>query len=362
MNCTYAREVSHCQKSKYIKYVTVKEILPVQNADALDIVKFNEVGWQVVIKKGSVAVGDRHLFIPPESVLPLELSDALGVTKYLHRGRVKVIKLRGEFSEGLLADKDICEPYLDYIVQWEDLPAIEMKGTPEYVERELSNGKFPVFYKIPNLLNEPDILKPGEEVWITEKIHGTNCRFGYVEDPKTKKYKLFVGSHNVILKNPFEKPSIWTRFKAWLMGKKISQPKNNIYWNVVNSVVQKKELPKDVVFYGEIYGAGVQDLDYDVPNSALEIRIFATYENNRYNTFYETQELCEKIGLATVPKYRYRYKDIEDAITLSQAPSELTHKHIREGVVIQDVSEPMKWVKVVSPEYLSRRGKTKERH
>ena len=363
MQVTYARKVDHCSKSNYVKTVTVKEIMPVANADALDVVKFEEAGWQVVVKKGTVKVGDKHFFLPPESVLPLELSDALEVTKYLQRGKIKVIKLRGEFSEGLLADEAKCKPYLDYILQWEDLPAIEMQGTPERKrEKELSNGKFPVFYKIPNLMNDLSILTEGEEVWVTEKIHGTNCRFGYVEDPKTHQRKLFVGSHNVILKNPFEKPSVWARFKAWITGKKIYQAKPNVYWNVVSQVVKDKKLPDDVVFFGEIYGDGVQDMDYDVPKNALKIRVFATYQNFKYNTFYTTQELCNQLGFETVPKQRYTYKGIEDAIELSRQPSELTKKHIREGVVIQDINEPMKWAKVVSPEYLARKGKTTERH
>ena len=105
MDFTYDRKVSHCSKSKYIKTVTVREIEPVANADALDIARFNEAGWQVVVKKGSVAVGDKVFFMPPETVLPRELSEALGVTKYLQKGKVKVVRMRGVFSEGLIADK-----------------------------------------------------------------------------------------------------------------------------------------------------------------------------------------------------------------------------------------------------------------
>lgn len=361
MDFTYDRKVSHCSKSKYIKTVTVKEIEPVANADALDIARFNEAGWQVVVKKGSVAVGDKLFFMPPETVLPRELSEALGVTKYLQKGKVKVVRMRGVFSEGLIADKQTCIPYLDGILQWEDEPTQAMHGDA-MPAREIPVDEFPVFYKIPNLLNEPEIFSPGDEVFVTEKIHGTNCRFGMLKNPATGRYQLYVGSHNVVLKNPDWKPSRWERFKAWLSGKKIPRPRPNVYWTTVTKILEGKTLPHGVVFYGEIYGAGVQDLDYGVPAKDLKLRVFATYERGQYNTAIRTGSICTLVGLDTVPRHGYTFLSVDNAIALSQEPSEFTKKHIREGVVIQSVLNPMKWAKVVSPEYLARRGKATERH
>lgn len=361
MDFTYDRKVSHCSKSKYIKTVTVREIEPVSNADALDIARFNEAGWQVVVKKGSVAVGDKVFFMPPETVLPRELSEALGVTKYLQKGKVKVVRMRGVFSEGLIADKQTCIPYLDGILQWEDEPTQAMHGDA-MPAAEIPSDQFPVFYKIPNLLNEPEIFKRGDEVFVTEKIHGTNCRFGVLKNPKTGKYQLYVGSHNVVLRDPDWRPSRWERFKAWIRGKKIYTPRPNVYWTTVKNVLKDKFLPHDVVFYGEIYGAGVQDLDYGVPAKDLRLRVFATYKDGKYEGLEKTRIWCNIIGLEIVPSRVALFCDIERAIQLSQEPSELTKKHIREGVVIQGRCNPMQWAKVVSPEYLARKGKATERH
>ena len=50
------------------------------------------------------------MFIPPDSVLPFELTELLGITKYTNKGRIRVTKLRGNRSEGVIVDKDVVEP------------------------------------------------------------------------------------------------------------------------------------------------------------------------------------------------------------------------------------------------------------
>ena len=55
MSATYQREVGHCEPTKYARPVTVKEVKDAQNASALDIVTFEEMGWQAVVAKGRKA-------------------------------------------------------------------------------------------------------------------------------------------------------------------------------------------------------------------------------------------------------------------------------------------------------------------
>ena len=49
ISATYQREVGHCEPTKYARPVTVKEVKDAQNASALDIVTFEEMGWQAVV-------------------------------------------------------------------------------------------------------------------------------------------------------------------------------------------------------------------------------------------------------------------------------------------------------------------------
>jgi hypothetical protein len=50
MAFTYEREVSHCQLSTYVKLYTIKEVIPAQNADTLDVIRFHENWYQAVVR------------------------------------------------------------------------------------------------------------------------------------------------------------------------------------------------------------------------------------------------------------------------------------------------------------------------
>ena len=151
MNITYARDqYDHCEISDQIREVTISTVEPAQNSDNLDNIRFEEVGWNIVSQKGLHHLGKKVVFIPPESLVPLEFSDLIGVTSYLSKGRVKVVRLRGNRSEGLIVNKDLVEPYIQYILKWVDLPSGSMGG--DALALSEVNINFTKFYKMPNIL------------------------------------------------------------------------------------------------------------------------------------------------------------------------------------------------------------------
>src|SRR5688500_18874964 len=80
-------------------------IQPHPNAAALELAQIK--GWQCVVPKGRYKDGEHVVYIPIDSVLPIELSDRLGITKYLSKGRVRCARLRGEPSFGVVMDVDV---------------------------------------------------------------------------------------------------------------------------------------------------------------------------------------------------------------------------------------------------------------
>jgi len=334
----YERDVSHCSPTKYARDVTIKEVLPADNSDNLDRVVFDEIGWNAIAKRGVHQPGEVVFFIPPESVLPLELSEALGVTKYLSKGRVKAVKLRGNRSEGLIVEKTIAEVYLDHILQWEDPPTIHMSGE-QLPYAEIPVLAFPEFVKIPNLLNEPDTFHEGESVWVSEKIHGTNTRFGVHPHPETGEATLYVGSHKTVLR----------------------ETENNVYWQAVRKNVKAELLPVGVTFYGEIYGKGIQDLHYD---ASLELRVFGACENGGYISVERLKELCKLYDIPTVDFSPVEFRNLEQAREWADLPSNMTQSHVREGVVIlaRDTRGDYRSAKVIGMSYLTRAGSKTERH
>ena len=84
----------------------VDEVLPIANADAIELVRFG--GWQCVAKKGEFKAGDKAVYFEIDSLLPasdarfafLEKSgtkDVMGKKYY----RLKTVRLRGQLSQGL---------------------------------------------------------------------------------------------------------------------------------------------------------------------------------------------------------------------------------------------------------------------
>jgi len=186
--------------SKLIVEITpVLEVKEHDNADKLEILRVK--GWDVIASKGAVSEGDHVVFIPPDAVLPQALHEHLSITKYcaeLPKGygdadhferptarRVKAARLRGKPSYGTIMTMS---SFLDYmklvdkvnttffpgddvaetlgITKWEP-PVKVIQGD---VARDL-----PAFHKytsIENWRNYPDVLRDGEQVVMTEKLHG----------------------------------------------------------------------------------------------------------------------------------------------------------------------------------------------
>lgn len=76
----------------------IKEVKPHPNADRLDLVTI--LGYQLVCEKGLHKAGDVVIYIQPDTVLPQE-EWAETYRKYSPK-RVKAVKLRGEWSEGIV--------------------------------------------------------------------------------------------------------------------------------------------------------------------------------------------------------------------------------------------------------------------
>jgi len=336
MDITYYRQVAHCEPSKYVSEVTIKEVSPAENSDFLERITFEEIGWNAIAKKGLYEPGTKVFFIPAETILPAELSDEMDVTKYLAKGKVRVTRLRGNRSEGLIVPREKVEPYLPYLLSWEDPPSVQMKGNA--CRRADIPLEFEIFYKMPNLLNETDVFDPGESIYFSEKIHGTNTRVGFLKSPETGEYQLYVGSHRIALR----------------------QDEKNLYWRTVLSLGIK--FPPDYIFYGEIFGGGVQKgMHYE--RAVPDILFFAATHKGEYLTPRSFMALCSQEGIPRVKMHPTVYSGIEKARMWADLESEYTDRHMREGVVLVSAFRPRRMAKVIGFDYLAQKDNKKtERH
>lgn len=84
------------------KIASIEKLISVEphpNADRLDLVKV--LGYQCVTERGLHSPGDLIVYIQPDSVLPVDAEWAESYRKYSPT-RIKAVKLRGEFSEGII--------------------------------------------------------------------------------------------------------------------------------------------------------------------------------------------------------------------------------------------------------------------
>lgn len=94
------------QKNKIATVERLISVVPHPNADRLDLVKV--LGYQCVTERGLHQAGDLIIYIQPDSVLPdpnannvIDPAWAESYRKY-SPSRIKAVKLRGEFSEGII--------------------------------------------------------------------------------------------------------------------------------------------------------------------------------------------------------------------------------------------------------------------
>lgn len=302
-----------------VPVTTISEIRPHPNADRLEIAEV--LGWQVVIPKGVHEKGEKVVYVPPDAVVPQELSDKWGVTNYLSNGRVRCVKLRGEPSFGFVIpaigglEKDNLAKELG-ITKYE--PPVRVSAG----DAEVDNDLFPKYTEIENLRNFPDILVDGEDVVVTEKIHGTNCRVGIVDG------QYMAGSHKLRRKEPedYAKNTYW--YPLSLGGVRGLVDLLGMAGDFVH---------KQVVIYGEVYGRGIQTLQYGL--SGIDFRAFDIMVDGRYLDSDEFRHLCSEWGVGMVPLLYHGKYSIDKIKELSIGNTTLGGDHIREGVVVKPLRE-----------------------
>ena len=320
--------------SLIVEVTTISKIRPHDNADKLEIAEI--LGWQICVSKGQFAEGDKVVYFPPDTVLPRYVSDGMNVTNFLGKasesrlnGRIKQVRLRGEPSFGLVV------PLLD--LEWElGQDVAECYGATKYEpplrvgagDTEANHPLFITYTDIENLRNHPDVFTEGEEVVITEKIHGTNCRIGIVPDEIG--FKIVAGSHGMQRKKPENEDY-----------------KSHLYWYPasIEGVVDLFNYLKasmgyqQIILFGETYGSRVQKgFAYDKTNE-LGFRAFDIYADGQYLDYISIESLFDNFDIPQVPLLHRGSFSMDKMRALSGGQTCLWGQHMREGIVIKPVME-----------------------
>ncbi len=376
-------------------------------------------GWRTCIqrdeKTGATQFneGDRCVYIPPDTVLPLQLADRLNVTRYCSpvkdaagnvlgvRGRVA--RLRGEPSYGFpMAVEDPAWPVGFSVVGHYGLGKWEPPLDSTDGDAERDHPAFHKYFALENINNFPDVLKDGEEVVFTEKIHGKNCRVGLIRDTRedgSPVWRFMAGSHDVRRKEmqtqrkrrPVYHPDGRIATVKVTDEQTGEEKEKDVEWfyevtkrsqffealdrpGVRELLLSLSNGRHNVVVFGEIYGSGVQDMAYGHANGQWDFRVFDVTVDGKYLDVDEKLTVCKRHLVATVPLLyrgpfsRARVDEFVGGATTVCDPENAGSFKEREGIVITTVKErteshPSKFferaaLKAINFAYLERKGGT----
>lgn len=320
-----------------VEVVRLGPVAPHPNADALGLV--NVFGYQCVVRLGEWAEGDLAAYIVPDSLVPTnrpEFSFLARPEKPRPAERIKVRKLRGIFSQGLLVRAP------EGTREGDDVAALfgvtryeppEPLATGGDVERG-PKGDRP-HYDVESFRRYAAIVfREGEEVVATEKVHGANARFTWHDN------RLYCGSRRQWKKE--EVASAWWRVARQYQG-----------------VTSLLESFPGATLYGEVYGQ-VQDLTYGTKKGEIRFAAFDLLRTDgTWLPVHAMRQLCESFGVPLVPVIYAGPLDTEKMLALAEGPS-LLGPNVREGIVVRPVEE--RWhqevgrvqLKVVGNSYLEK--------
>jgi RNA ligase (TIGR02306 family) len=328
--------------------VRVTGITKHPGADTLSMATIE--GCPVIFGTEMFKEGDVAIYVPVDAVVPTTVPGTEFLGK--HR-RIKAKKLRGIFSMGLLLPiKGLFPITVEYsgnqYAPEDGTNVAEVLGITKYEEPEpifMQTGNCsapkttnaPPVYDVESFRKYHYLFEPGEEVYVSEKIHGTNARFVYWDG------QLHCGSH-----------------KTWK-----TQDDNNLWWKVAKAYNLEERLKRDpgMILYGEIYGR-VQDLHYGAKLNELFFRAFDVYHTGvgQWLSYLPFVCFCDELEIPRVPLlYKGPYLGFEDLAIFAEGQSTLA-AHIKEGFVIKPTME--RWnnktgrtiAKLISDAYLLRRG------
>lgn len=365
-----------------VEVVKIDEILNHPNADRMELAMVG--GYQVCVQYGAFVAGDLVVYIPIDSLLPESLEALIfgpDSKVKLHKHRVRAIKLRGAVSQGMVIPLKLAAQYpgcynmLSVAREGLDMTSALniIKYLPPTKLPNAMSGKaapkrhcHPMFSKytsINHLKKYWNAFMDGDEIVITEKIHGTNFRAGWVPFiartgwQKIKKFfgkgpvwEFVYGSHNVQLMD----------------GKGKDAFAGNVYKRIADDHNLAEKIPMGQLWYGEIFGDNIQTgYEYGFKDGKVSVA-FMDIKDVKLGEYLDFSEVIAKVeakGEQVVPHMLtvFNAKDLMEYLNDPQRVSFIDAKTKPiEGFVVRPVKEQTFYggrliLKVLSDAYLLRK-------
>lgn len=331
-------------KSTHKVEVVEVKLHPHPNADRLSIVDVFG-GYPCIVRTQDWRDGNLGAYIPPDSVVDVSRPEfAFLAHKERTHHRVRCVKLRGVMSFGLLIKAPdgakVGDDVAEYFgVTHYDPDVVHSDGRPKgpctggYGIQAPQALASLARYDVDALRRYRHLFDQGEMVWITEKIHGANARYAWVDD------KMWCGS-----RSEWKAPNT-----------------NSIWWRALTDEMEAlcKQFPAHVL-YGEVYGA-VQSLRYGLKNEVKFAAFDILDDSYQFVDPVAAARVLDIYGIPRVPFLACVPYDFDLVCKFAEGPSLIPGaNHLREGCVVKPLHD--RWnqtvgrvqLKVVSAEFLAK--------
>jgi RNA ligase (TIGR02306 family) len=391
-----------------VNVVRIDEVMNHPDADRLSL---NRIGGYIAVSNKQLlcsdilagvdvfvhrySAGQLVVYVPEGAVVPLDVLEQYG---YAHEGkgilagskgnRVKAIKLRGVLSQGLifplgyngrLGDHDVVigQNVADLlgIVKYEPAIPASMGGDVFYCP------SLTLKFDIENQQKYPDVFQDNDYVYATEKLHGTFAGFVFITDLYAQRNEINVD--NLLL---LQTGLYATAFSKGLGSQGLvfkATPQNierNVYLRALVTLTNNEEVLIELRFnaeygdgkltvLGEVYGKGIQDLTYSLDSPSFAAFNAVLRSNNEERYMAAEHFYSDESPLDSIPRVPLVYQGpysalIENIEMYRDGKSFVDGITLREGIVVVPDTEGRddrigrKAVKMISPEYLLRKGGT----
>ena len=326
-----------------VEVKTISEVIRHPNADRLVIYKVDGIAYQFISNK-VYQVDDQVVYFPIDSVMPPELIELFELGTMLagkDHNRVKTVRLRKEYSQGFIADDITIAEYLKVpptnlvlmdltealgVTKWEPPPTPCKNGDLVSLPPGLS------MYDIEGCDNYPDLVQHLIDhkipVTITEKLEGQN--FSVTVDKEGKQY-VSQRRFSIVEREEGGMHDMWevARREGILdLAQKILEDQG----------------ADDVTIYGEHCGPGVQGNYYDLKERT--VWFFDMKINGMWVSDVDLRPLLKEFDaldkLVPVLGTEVQLDEWLDGQPVNQASygkSVINNQKLREGIVIKPSRE-----------------------
>lgn len=322
---------------KLVSIQTIKEIFPIEGADKIVLVSFQDIEWRCVAMKDEFKVGDKAIYFEIDSLLPDNdpnfafMANSSSVKKIVIDGveysgyPLKTKKLRGQLSQGLALPINRFTSYKSFselpieqvlnIVKYERPLPLEMSGNIK--------GNFPV--EIVGKTDEPRI----HVIWKSvAKLLDSDTRFIARENMDGSSITFF---------------NFNGEFRICQRNYELEINENNSFCKA--ALAFKDRTPDGYAVQAEIVGNGIQKNIYKLQAQELYAYSVFDIEKKKYLSDDEFTDFCHLIGIKTCPVLKRDFllseigKTADEMLKFAEGKSLGNPIADREGVVIRPIQE-----------------------